>query len=279
MNGVLRDISFESFCEHHMAPIIGHAHVGYLPTDGSSASASSRVVGRYGAASRCRRSSPRKLRVHQRYSQTRGVGVVIDAVHQCMTTRGGSQTRRLDDQSKMLGTFRADASTRAEFLRFIDIEGRALRWISFVRSAASVRHQVDREVVFVLLAGLQRAEPTTWRAIFRRARLVIEMTRRIRSSRRAGVANRSFDAHRRLRLRLRFRIAELKRRWCWHPGQILALCRTTALQCGHIRVAPKVPPERRSWLAAAAHQARLIFTFSSSQPNSTCRACASRPRP
>src|SRR6266702_7933037 len=51
--------------------------------------------------------------------------------------------------------------------------------------------------------------------------------------------------------------AELKRRWCWHPGQILALCRTTALQCGHIRVAPKPPARAAAMLAAAAHQAGL----------------------
>jgi len=104
---VLRDISFESFCEHHMAPIIGRAHVGYLP--------SARVVG-----------ISKLARVVEGFNEVlkpRGVGVVIDAVHQCMTTRGVHKRGVSMITSKMLGTFRADASTRAEFLRFIAIEG------------------------------------------------------------------------------------------------------------------------------------------------------------
>src|ERR1700683_2642708 len=59
-------------------------------------------------------------------------------------------------------------------------------------------------------------------------------------------------------------LAELKRRWCWQPGQIFALCRTIALQCGHIRVAPKGPARATligRLLAAAAHQARLDLHF------------------
>jgi GTP cyclohydrolase I len=122
---VLRDISFESFCEHHMAPIIGRAHVGYLP--------SARVVG-ISKLARVVEGFARRLQVQEKLTaqiagcineilKPRGVGVVIDAVHQCMTTRGVHKRGVSMITSKMLGTFRADASTRAEFLRFIAIEG------------------------------------------------------------------------------------------------------------------------------------------------------------
>ena len=122
---VLRDISFESFCEHHMAPIIGRAHVGYLPSD--------RVVG-ISKLARVVDGFARRFQVQEKLTsqiagcinevlKPRGVGVVIDAVHQCMTTRGVHKRGVSMVTSKMLGTFRADASTRAEFLRFIAIEG------------------------------------------------------------------------------------------------------------------------------------------------------------
>ena len=122
---VLRDISFESFCEHHMAPIIWRAHVGYLPSD--------RVVG-ISKLARVVDGYARRFQVQEKLTaqiagcinevlKPRGVGVVIDAVHQCMTTRGVHKRGVSMVTSKMLGTFRADASTRAEFLRFIAIEG------------------------------------------------------------------------------------------------------------------------------------------------------------
>jgi GTP cyclohydrolase I len=126
---VLRDIAFESFCEHHMAPIIGRAHVGYLP--------SARVVG-ISKLARVVDGFARRLQVQEKLTaqiagcindilRPRGVGVVIDAVHQCMTTRGVHKRGVSMITSKMLGTFRADASTRAEFLRFIAIEGNTHR--------------------------------------------------------------------------------------------------------------------------------------------------------
>jgi GTP cyclohydrolase I len=122
---ILRDIAFESFCEHHMAPIIGRAHVGYLPTD--------RVVG-ISKLARVVEGFARRFQVQEKLTaqiagcindilKPRGVGVVIDAVHQCMTTRGVHKLGVSMVTSKMLGTFRKDPSTRAEFLRFIDIEG------------------------------------------------------------------------------------------------------------------------------------------------------------
>jgi GTP cyclohydrolase I len=122
---VLRDITFESHCEHHMAPIIGRAHVGYLPT--------SRVVG-ISKLARVVDAFARRFQVQEKLTaqvaaciqetlQPRGVGVVIDAVHQCMTTRGVHKRGVSMITSHMLGTFRDDASTRAEFLRFIEIAG------------------------------------------------------------------------------------------------------------------------------------------------------------
>jgi GTP cyclohydrolase I len=124
---VLRNIAFESHCEHHMAPIIGRAHVGYLPTNKIvGISKLARVVDGYA----------RRFQVQEKLTaeiascinvvlRPRGVGVVIEAVHQCMTTRGVHKTRVSMVTSKMLGVFRQDARTRAEFLRFIDIEGAA----------------------------------------------------------------------------------------------------------------------------------------------------------
>src|SRR5271167_745198 len=122
---VLRDIAFESFCEHHMAPIIGRAHVGYLPDDKVvGISKLARVVDGYA----------RRFQVQEKLTaqiancitevlKPRGVGVVVAAVHQCMTTRGVHKRNVSMITSRMTGTFRADPSTRAEFLRFIDIEG------------------------------------------------------------------------------------------------------------------------------------------------------------
>jgi len=121
---VLRDIPFESFCEHHMAPIIGRAHVGYLPTDKVvGISKLARVVDAYA----------RRFQVQEKLTaqiahcigmvlKPRGVGVVIDATHQCMTTRGVHKRGVSMVTSQMLGSFREDARTRAEFLRFIDID-------------------------------------------------------------------------------------------------------------------------------------------------------------
>lgn len=120
---VLRDIEFESHCEHHMAPIIGKAHVGYLP-DGKVVGISklARVVEAYA----------RRFQVQEKLTaqiadcindvlQPRGVGVVIEGAHECMTTRGVHKRGVSMITSRMLGTFREDARTRAEFLQFIDV--------------------------------------------------------------------------------------------------------------------------------------------------------------
>ncbi|GAP67202.1 GTP cyclohydrolase I [Mizugakiibacter sediminis] len=124
---VLRDIHFESFCEHHMAPIIGRAHVGYLPTDKVvGISKLARVVDAYARRFQVQEKLTAQI-AHciDKVLQPRGVAVVIDAQHQCMTTRGVHKRGVSMITSQMLGAFRDDARTRAEFLRFIDIDNHA----------------------------------------------------------------------------------------------------------------------------------------------------------
>ena len=119
---VLRDIEFESHCEHHMAPIIGRAHVGYLPTNKIvGISKLARVVDGYARRFQVQEKLTAQVaRCIDDVLKPRGVGVVIDAAHQCMTTRGVHKRGVSMITSKMLGVFREDARTRAEFLRFID---------------------------------------------------------------------------------------------------------------------------------------------------------------
>ena len=118
---VLRDIEFESHCEHHMAPIIGRAHVGYLPTN--------KVVG-ISKLARVVEGFARRFQVQEKLNaqiahcidevlKPRGVAVVIEAVHQCMTTRGVHKRGVSMITSQMLGDFREDARTRAEFMQLI----------------------------------------------------------------------------------------------------------------------------------------------------------------
>ena len=119
---VLRDIAFESHCEHHMAPIIGRAHVGYLPQN--------KVVG-ISKLARVVEAFARRFQVQEKMTaqianciqnvlQPKGVGIVIEAKHQCMTTRGIHKSDVSMVTSQMLGSFRKDARTRGEFLRMID---------------------------------------------------------------------------------------------------------------------------------------------------------------
>jgi GTP cyclohydrolase I len=118
---VLRDISFESHCEHHLAPIIGKAHVGYLP--------SKKVVG-ISKLARVVEAYARRLQVQEKMNaqiantiqnilEPKGVAVVIEARHQCMTTRGVHKTGVTMVTSTMLGAFRDDPMTRREFLHII----------------------------------------------------------------------------------------------------------------------------------------------------------------
>ena len=119
---VLRDISFESHCEHHMAPIIGKVHVGYLPNRN--------VVG-ISKLARVVETFARRLQVQETMTaqiahciqdvlEPKGVGVVVEGVHQCMTTRGIHKPGVAMITSQLLGDFRSDPRTRAEFLNIID---------------------------------------------------------------------------------------------------------------------------------------------------------------
>ncbi|HET6435010.1 MAG TPA: GTP cyclohydrolase I FolE [Xanthomonadaceae bacterium] len=120
---VLRDIEFESHCEHHMAPIIGKVHVGYLP-DGKVVGISklARVVDAYARRFQVQEKMTAQIAdCIQRVLQPRGVGVVVVGAHECMTTRGVHKRGVSMVTSKMLGSFREDARTRAEFLQFIDV--------------------------------------------------------------------------------------------------------------------------------------------------------------
>jgi len=120
---VLRGIEFESHCEHHMAPIIGRAHVGYLPTNKVvGISKLARVVEVYARRFQVQEKLTAQVaQAIQDVLKPRGVGVVVEAVHHCMTTRGVHKTRVSMVTSQMLGAFRDDARTRSEFLRFLGL--------------------------------------------------------------------------------------------------------------------------------------------------------------
>lgn len=118
---LLRDIRFESHCEHHLAPIIGKAHVAYLP--------SHRVVG-ISKLARIVEAYAKRLQIQEKMTaqiantieqvlQPLGVAVVIEATHQCMTTRGVHKPGTAMVTSRMLGDFRTNDATRREFLSMI----------------------------------------------------------------------------------------------------------------------------------------------------------------
>ncbi len=116
---VLRDIPVVSFCEHHMLPVVGLAHVGYLPTD--------RVVG-ISKLARVVHGFSRRLQIQEKLTaeiagaidevlKPKGVGVVIEAEHSCMTLRGVNTPGARLTTSRLTGDIRDDARTRQEFLR------------------------------------------------------------------------------------------------------------------------------------------------------------------
>lgn len=121
---ILRDIEFESHCEHHMAPIIGVAHVGYIPNGRVvGISKLARVVEAYAKRLQVQEKMTAQIaRCIQEVLQPKGVGVVIVAKHECMTTRGVHKTGVSMVTSKLLGSFRDDASTRAEFLQCVGMK-------------------------------------------------------------------------------------------------------------------------------------------------------------
>ena len=118
---VMNDIRFESHCEHHMVAIIGKAHIGYLPDR--------RVVG-ISKLARLVEVYARRLQIQEKMTvqiadtlqevlQPKGVAVVVEASHQCMTTRGVHKPGAALVTSRMLGAFRQDAATRREFLAIV----------------------------------------------------------------------------------------------------------------------------------------------------------------
>ena len=117
----LRDIRLESHCEHHMVPIIGKVHIGYLPDR--------RVVG-ISKLARVVDAFAHRLQIQEKLTaqiantlqevlQPRGVAVVVEASHQCMTTRGVHKSDVAMVTSRMLGAFRDNGETRREFLTMI----------------------------------------------------------------------------------------------------------------------------------------------------------------
>ncbi len=118
---VLKDIRFVSFCEHHMLPVVGVAHVGYLPTD--------RVVG-ISKLARVVRGYARRLQIQEKMTseialaieevlRPQGVGVVVEAEHSCMTLRGVNAPGASLTTSHLSGVVRDDPRTREEFLRLV----------------------------------------------------------------------------------------------------------------------------------------------------------------
>ena len=118
---ILKSIPFESHCEHHMAPIIGEVHVGYLPHR--------RVVG-ISKLARLVDAYARRLQIQERMTaeiadtlqevlQPRGVAVLVESSHECMTTRGVHKRGVSMVTSRMLGAFREDPATRREFFAAI----------------------------------------------------------------------------------------------------------------------------------------------------------------
>ncbi|HEX3573000.1 MAG TPA: GTP cyclohydrolase I FolE [Rhodopila sp.] len=125
---LLRDIRLESTCEHHMAPIIGRVHVAYLPHR--------RVVG-ISKLARVVDAYSKRLQIQEKLTaqiantiqdvlEPRGVAVVIEAAHQCMTTRGVHKPGVTMVTSRMLGAFRDDPTTRRELLAMIGNRGSAI---------------------------------------------------------------------------------------------------------------------------------------------------------
>jgi GTP cyclohydrolase I len=126
---LLRDIRLESYCEHHMVPILGRAHVAYLPHR--------RVVG-ISKLARLVEAYARRLQIQEKLTAQiantindvlapRGVAVIIEASHQCISTRGVHKPGAMMVTSRMLGAFRDDPSTRRELLAMVNRSG---TWIA-----------------------------------------------------------------------------------------------------------------------------------------------------
>lgn len=118
---IIKDIRLESHCEHHMVPILGQAHVAYIPDKRVvGISKLARIVDCYSKRLQTQETMTAQIAgCIQRVLLPKGVAVVVDAGHQCMTTRGVHKPTASTITSRMLGVFRTDARTRMEFMNFI----------------------------------------------------------------------------------------------------------------------------------------------------------------
>lgn len=119
---IIKDIRLESHCEHHMVPILGKAHLAYIPNNRVvGISKLARVVDVYGKRLQTQETMTAQIAESiNRVLQPKGVAVVVDAGHQCMTTRGIHKTNATTITSQMLGVFRSDYRTRSEFMNLIN---------------------------------------------------------------------------------------------------------------------------------------------------------------
>lgn len=120
---ILKDIRFVSFCEHHMLPVIGKAHVAYLPNDRVvGISKLARVVNGYGRRLQIQEKMTAEIaRAIDDVLKPKGVGVVVEATHSCMTLRGVNSQGASLVTSHLIGDVRDDPRTRQEFLRLVGI--------------------------------------------------------------------------------------------------------------------------------------------------------------
>ena len=119
---IIKDIRLESHCEHHMVPILGKAHLAYIPNNRVvGISKLARVVDVYGKRLQTQETMTAQIAESiNRVLKPKGVAVVVDAGHQCMTTRGIHKTNATTITSQMLGVFRSDYRTRSEFMNLIN---------------------------------------------------------------------------------------------------------------------------------------------------------------
>ena len=119
---IVRNIRVESHCEHHIVPILGVAHVGYIPNNRVvGISKLARVIEIFGKRLQTQETMTAQIAdTIQKVLQPKGVAVVVDASHQCMTTRGIHKTESSTITSRMLGAFRDNPETRSEFMNLIN---------------------------------------------------------------------------------------------------------------------------------------------------------------
>ncbi len=121
---LLKDMRLESHCEHHMAPIIGVAHIAYIPDKRVvGISKIARLLDCFGKRFQTQETLTAQIAdAIEKELQPKGVAVVVDAKHQCMTTRGVHKTETTTITSQVRGVFRENSKTRQEFLTLISMK-------------------------------------------------------------------------------------------------------------------------------------------------------------